>query len=251
MATLHDTTQQMRQWGYTIVAFGYFLGFALEMTLIGFVLLTIGGRTPAHKRRYHQILQRQSQFVINHIPQTTFTYINRYGEDFSKPALVISNHQSHIDLMGILMLTPNLIVLTKQWVWHNPFYGAVIRYADFLPIAEGEQLLGKLKQLIAQGYSIMVFPEGTRSADCTIQRFHKGAFYLAEQLKLDIVPVFLHHFGQVLPKTSYHLHPGDMTLEVDKRIAHDDAIMASGYRNVTKQMHQYYLAKYEAMCHHR
>jgi len=46
---------------------------------------------------------------------------------------------------------------------------------------------------VKDGYSIVVFPEGTRSPDGTIKRFHKGAFYLAEQLNIDIVPCRAHH----------------------------------------------------------
>ena len=113
-----------------------------------------------------------------------------------------------------MMLTPNLVILTKDWVWHNPFYGIIIRYADYLPVSDMEQMLPKLSALVEKGYSVMVFPEGTRSPNCKIQRFHRGAFYLAEQLKLDILPVFIDGFGKVLPKTSFHLHPGEMMLEV-------------------------------------
>lgn len=87
----------------------------------------------------------------------------------------------------------------------------------------------------------MIFPEGTRSADCHIQRFHRGAFFLAEQLGLDIVPLYINGFGEVLPKTSFHLHPGKMSLEVMARISREGA---PGYREMTKQVHQLYVTKH-------
>ena len=228
----------LKQWAYTIFSFCYFLGFAIDMTIRGFFLITLGGATKEHKLKYHTILQRKSRFVINHVPGTTFSYSNPHGETFEKPAMIISNHQSHLDLMAIMMLTPKLIILTKNWVWHNPFYGIVIRYADFFPITDTEQMMNDLKTKVEEGYSVMIFPEGTRSEDSRIQRFHRGAFYLAEQLGLDILPVFIDGFGKVLPKTSWHLHPGHMSVEVMPRETE-----AIGYRQMTRTMHQVYLEK--------
>ena len=228
----------IKQWAYTIFSFCYFLGFAIDMTVRGFFLITLGGATKEHKLKYHTILQRKSRFVINHVPGTTFSYSNPHGETFEKPAMIVSNHQSHLDLMGIIMLTPKLIILTKNWVWHNPFYGIVIRYADFFPISDTEEMRNNLMEKVKEGYSVMIFPEGTRSADCRIQRFHRGAFYLAEEMGLDILPVYIKGFGKVLPKTSWHLHPGHMSVEVMQRQP-----MKEGYREMTKKVHKMYLEK--------
>ena len=235
----------LRKAVYTIFSFCYFIGLAIDMTLRGFFLITIGDRLfpqnrDEHKLRYHRILQRKARFVINHVPGTTFAYHNAHNETFEKPAVIISNHQSHLDLMGIMMLTPNLIILTKKWVWHNPFYGIIIRYADFFPITETEEMTQNIEKMVKKGYSVMVFPEGTRSEDCHIQRFHRGAFYLAEKLNLDILPVYINGFGTVLPKTSFHLHPGHMSVEVMPRITQQSS---KGYREMAKQVHNLYVKK--------
>ena len=234
-----------RQAAYTVFAFCYFLGLALEMTLAGFFLITVKGKNDENKRRYHRLLQRRARFVTHHIPGTSFTFSNPEGETFEKPALIIANHQSHLDLMAIMMLTPNLIILTKNWVWHNPFYGIVIRYADYFPISETEQMVENLAQMVEKGYSVMIFPEGTRSVDCHIQRFHRGAFYLAERLALDVVPVVIDGFGKVLPKKSFYLHPGHLTMKVLPRLLREN--ITEDYRIVTKQLHQ----EFEKVYHHR
>ena len=227
----------VRQTAYTIFSFCYFLGLAVELTVRGFFLITLGGKTDENKLKYHRILQRKAKFVVNHIPGTTFTYINTPQETFEKPSVIISNHQSHLDLMAIMMLTPRLIILTKNWVWHNPFYGIIIRYADFFPISDTEKMTVTIAEKVEKGYSVMIFPEGTRSADSHVLRFHRGAFYLAEKLGLDIVPVFIKGFGDVLPKTSSHLHPGQQM---------------GDYREMTKRLHKMYVRKYnEEVCHHR
>lgn len=228
-----------RQWAYTIFSFCFFLVAALYLTVLGFVLLTLGGKTAKHKETYHRILQRVAKFVIHHVPGTTYSYVNDSHESFATPAMIVSNHQSHLDLMGVMMMTPKLIILTKNWVWHNPFYGIIIRYADFFPMTDTEQMMDDLSLKIKEGYSVVIFPEGTRSATCRIQRFHRGAFYLAEKLNLDIIPVFIKGFGKVLPKTSFHLHPGHMSLEVWPRMKRQD-IAGTDYRVLTKKIHQMY-----------
>lgn len=229
-----------RQWAYTIFSFCFFLVAALYLTVLGFVLLTLGGKTAKHKETYHRILQRVAKFVIHHVPGTTYSYVNDSHESFATPAMIVSNHQSHLDLMGVMMMTPKLIILTKNWVWHNPFYGIIIRYADFFPMTDTEQMMDDLSLKIKEGYSVVIFPEGTRSATCRIQRFHRGAFYLAEKLNLDIIPVFIRGFGKVLPKTSFHLHPGHLSLEVWPRMKRQD-IAGTDYRVLTKKIHQMYI----------
>lgn len=230
----------IRQTIYTLFAFCYFLVMALEFTLYGFVLVTLGGATDEHKLMFHKRLCRRAKYVINHVPGTTFTFLNPYGETFETPSMIVCNHQSHIDLMAVMMLTPKLIILTKDWVWHNPFYGLVIRYADYFPVSETEQMVRNIEEKVKKGYSVMVFPEGTRSEDCRVRRFHRGAFFLAERLGLDIVPVSIEGFGKVLPKTSWHLHPGEMKMNVMCRIRRDDPTVVCDYRDMAKKVRKLY-----------
>lgn len=237
---MRRTLYIIRQTAYTVFSFCYFIGLAIDLTIRGFFIITLGGATQENKQRYHRILQRKARFVINHVPGTTFSYDNSHGETFEKPAVIVCNHQSHLDLMAIMMLTPNLIILTKNWVWHNPFYGIVIRYADYFPVSETEQMTKNIAQKVGQGYSVMIFPEGTRSVDCHIQRFHRGAFFLAEELQLDIIPVYIKNFGKVLPKKSFHLYPGHMSMEVMPRIRRNDPEWSCDYREMTKRVHRMY-----------
>ncbi|MBP5258944.1 MAG: 1-acyl-sn-glycerol-3-phosphate acyltransferase [Prevotella sp.] len=233
----------LRQTAYSVMSLGYFLYLSLNLTLQGFFIITLGGKTDENKLKYHRILQRKARFVINHVPGTTFQYSNPSDETFDKPAVIISNHQSHLDLMAIMMLTPKLIILTKDWVWKNPFYGIIIRYADYFPVSETEEMASNIESMVRKGYSVMIFPEGTRSEDCRIRRFHRGAFFIAEKLNLDIIPVFIDGFGKVLPKKSKHLHPGKMTLEVLPRIKREEMAQYGDFRSVASAMHKTYVLK--------
>ncbi|MDR0829560.1 MAG: 1-acyl-sn-glycerol-3-phosphate acyltransferase [Prevotellaceae bacterium] len=206
-------------WLKTAYAFIIFLICSIIITLAGFFILTIGGKTKKHKLLYHNILCKGFNILAKMMPQVKHKIHNPHGENFDKPAVIICNHQSHLDLLYTLMLSPKIITLTNKWVWNCPFYGWIIRYADFLPIADGlEQHADTLKKFVDDGYSILVFPEGTRSPDCTIGRFHKGAFYLAEKFGLDILPVIIHGIGHALPKTEFMLRKGEVNVFVEERM---------------------------------
>ena len=147
------------------------------------------------------------------------TLINRPKGMFKKSVIVISNHQSSLDLVLLLMLNPKLVILANTKSWNNPFYGRIIRYAEFIRSDTGLDIaIDTIRKRVEEGYSVIVFPEGTRSADCNIKRFHKGAFYLAEQLNLEIQPILIHGACQRLNKKEFFLRRGRITLKFFDRI---------------------------------
>jgi hypothetical protein len=134
-----------------------------------------------------------------------------------------------------------MVILTKDWVWNNPFYGKIIHHAEFYPVSDGiEANLGRLKNLVDRGYSVVIFPEGTRSEDGRILRFHHGAFYLAEKLQLDILPIFIHGVSHVLPKTDFMLRKGSIYMEIGKRVTSDDTSFGPTYKERTHAFRRYY-----------
>jgi len=108
-----------------------------------------------------------------------------------------------------------MIVMTNKWVWNSPFYGLALRFADYYPAFKGiDHDVAKLQKKVNHGYSILVFPEGTRSDDGTIKRFHQGAFWLADHLNLDIQPILFHGAVDCLHKHEFFLRAGQMILKV-------------------------------------
>lgn len=210
----------------------------------------VGRMTERKRRNLHKLIYHASRFVMLHhgIPGTTFNYKCSNKVNFSKPSVVICNHQSHLDLACQLFLTPNIVFLTNQWVWNNPLYGLMIRHAEFYPVAEGiDELMPKLQSLVKRGYSIAIYPEGTRSKDCKIGRFHKGAFYVAEQLGLEIIPMYLYGPGRILPKKTYHLRKGPIYLEVGDSIKREQLEAVGDVKAQASSMRKAYIAKYETI----
>lgn len=239
----------LTNWAISIISFAVFLIASAVMTVSGWFILSIGGRSDKHKLKYHKILQRISSWLIRIIPRTKFTYDNLSGETFDKPAVYIANHQSHLDLVAVMMLTPKMIIITNDWVWNSPFYGQIIRYADFFSMDDFmTKDIAHIRKMVDKGYSVMVFPEGTRSLDCSILRFHKGAFYLAQEMGLDIVPLLLHGFGYVLPKDSMLMRKGQMSLSVMERISPTDTEYGDSYSARTKSIRKMYTSLYAQKC---
>jgi uncharacterized protein len=149
---------------------------------------------------------------------------NKNNENFDKQAVIIANHTSFLDILAIGMLNYKLIYLVNDWVYNSPFFGKVVKLIGFIPVSQGmENGVNLLKDKIEKGYSIVVFPEGTRSVTNVIQRFHKGAFYLANHFKLDILPIYLHGNSETLPKNDYIIYREKLTIIIEDRIKYNES----------------------------
>lgn len=240
---------------YSLLFFLFFM--MVVITPFAWLYAKIGPMTEKKRYRLHLLIYHAARFVMIHhgIPGTRFrTLVNGVlsrgkdfgGMNFDKPRIIICNHQSHLDLMCQLVFTPKVVFLTNQWVWNNPLYGFLIRHAEYLPVIDGlPSMMPHLKSLVERGYSIAIYPEGTRSKDCSIGRFHQGAFYLAQQLGLEILPMYLYGPGKVLPKKSYHLRKGIFFIEVDSPLKPDQLRAMGDWRAQASKMRKRYKRKYE------
>lgn len=221
------------------------------MTPLVHIYLMIGKITEKKKYNLHRILNFMAKFVLvyHKIPGIKYTQNNPYNEDFSKPAVIICNHQSHLDLMPLLALTPKVIVLTADWVWKNPVYRYTIRNAEFLPASSGvDAIMPQLKSLIDRGYSIAVYPEGTRSMDCRISRFRQGAFHIAGTLGVDVLPLVIYGSGKALPKRGRKLNKWPMHLEIGRRISPEEMLsFGETFREQASYIRKYYIRRYSAI----
>lgn len=176
-----------------------------------------------------------------------FKTLNREKETFQKPAIIIANHQSFIDLLMMLSLTPKMVIVTNSWVWNSPFFGWIVRYAGCLHTGVGSELLQKkIAEKRDEGYSVLIFPEGTRSPDCRIHRFHKGAFSFASELKMDILPVLFYGNGLISSKNQpFYIKKGEIVTEVLPRISSSDSFALLPVKEQAKAMRRLYEEIYD------
>lgn len=216
----------------------FFLGFTtfavvtfFFVTPAVFLYLTFGGKSPRKKEKVHGFIHRLARFAVFRLgwPGLKYTLHNPSGEDFSRPAILLCNHQSHLDILPLLALSPRMVLVTTDWVWKNPFYGYVIRNADYLRASGGpDELIAKARELTARGYIVAGYPEGTRALDGKgIGRFHQGAFVLARELGADILPVVLYGTGRALPKHGRSIRRWPVRIEIGERIT-PEALLQCG-----------------------
>ncbi len=239
--TLFDLTASL------IALFIFVAGSGL-LTLLSIVLRILPLNKEKEKLLFHYVLMYLARVILYQNPSSRKEIINQGMEDFKKPSVIIANHQSPIDLMLILLLYPKILILTNEKQWNKKLYGAFLKYADFIPAdMEWESLLEKARQKVDEGYSIMIFPEGTRSETGKIKRFHKGAFYLANELGLELLPVVIHGVNQVLSKNEFYLKRGTMTTLILPRIDLAAGDYGMDVRQQTKNVLSYFRIEYEAL----
>ncbi|KGO91295.1 MMPL family transporter [Flavobacterium subsaxonicum] len=240
---------ELRTLVHSTISFIYYGlgGFLLSIT--SFVLVAIFPAKRDFKMKvFRYILSKFMKSVLYINPFIKKTVLNPHNETFDKPAVIIANHTSFLDILAVGMLSPKIIYLVSDWVYNSPIFGIGVKLAGFYPVSQGvEGGVEHLRDKVAQGYSLVVFPEGTRSKNNHIQRFHKGAFYLAEQFGLDIVPILIHGNAEVLPKGDFIINDGSITLKILERIRPDDTDFGSNYSERTKKIGTYFKAQFAQM----
>lgn len=222
---------------------------SMIVSIVFTVFLEILPLKKYHKKLiYSHFLQKISKLVVYFNFNTPKHIINLHKEDFKKPAFIIANHQSQLDLVFMLMLYPKIIVVTNKGVWNHPILRFFVRYADFYPVLDGmKDAKEKLKLKMEQGYSVLVFPEGTRTHDGKIKRFHKGVFQLAMEMKMDIIPILIYGAFEALNRHEFFLHKSTAYFKILKRIDINKNEWGDDLRSKTKRIQSYFREEFEKL----
>lgn len=188
----------------------------------------------------------KSVLYTNHRVKKTVR--NPHQETFEKPAIIIANHTSFLDTLSTGFFPTDFTFLVNDWVFKSPIFGKVVRFAGYQAASNGfAQNEEELVKMIKNGTSLVIFPEGTRSMNGAIGRFHKGAFLLAQKYQIDIVPIYIHGNADSLPKGDFIIYDGVHTLEIGERIVMDEAIEKMDNSAFTKMVSQRFRERYQAI----
>jgi 1-acyl-sn-glycerol-3-phosphate acyltransferase len=130
-----------------------------------------------------------------------------------------ANHTSNADAPAIVGAIPRrLAIFGRKSLFDIPIVGLAFRMAKFVPVDRGnrEAALASVKQAVAYiktGSSFLVYPEGTRSPDGRLHRFKKGAFVMAIEAGVPIVPVACSGAHRIMPKNVLAIRPGNVTVQ--------------------------------------
>jgi 1-acyl-sn-glycerol-3-phosphate acyltransferase len=152
-------------------------------------------------------------------------------------AIILSKHQSAWETIAFLCLFPPTAAVIKQELLDVPFFGWGFRMLKPIAIdrSAGREALkqivdqGRIK--LAQGFSVLVFPEGTRVAAGARGRYGIGGGWLAAATGVSVVPV-AHNAGEVWPKDAFIKRPGTITVSIGPAISSVDKSAAEITREV-------------------
>lgn len=159
-----------------------------------------------------------------------------------RPCVYIANHSSMLDVLALLTLNEHLVVIGKDWVSHNFFFGRIAQSMGVITAGEGtDTILPVLRKQVEKGYSPAIFPEGTRSLYGEIGRFHRGAFFLAQELNLPIRPILLEGMGLALSKSPFHVGAAkELKMTIMTLMERDNTAFGIDYKQQARLFRQYY-----------
>lgn len=114
------------------------------------------------------------------------------AERLAEPGiLIVANHPTLIDAVALMGRMPKATVVTKTGNQTNFFMGGTIRGAGYIANDDAEAMVASCAKRLADGYSLLLFPEGTRSPKGALGPFQRGAARVAIEAKRDILPAII------------------------------------------------------------
>lgn len=146
----------------------------------------------------------------------------------SGPAVLVANHLSLLDILVMFRLQTHFKWVSKTENFRVPFVGWNMTLCGYIPLKRGTRrsvmaMMRRCDEALAEGSSIMLFPEGTRSSTGRLRSFKPGAFEIAARNRVPIQPLVLRGTGEALPKRGFVLqgrHP--ISIEVLDTIPPDE-----------------------------
>lgn len=140
------------------------------------------------------------------------------------PRVYLANHQSYFDIFALLAHLPvDFKFILKRELMSIPLLGPAMRRAGYIGIAREDprkavESMNEATMRLKNGFSVVIFPEGTRSEDGKLQPFKRGGFRLAVKAGFDVVPIAIVNSRNIVPKGSLRINRGIFTVNIGRPI---------------------------------
>jgi 1-acyl-sn-glycerol-3-phosphate acyltransferase len=144
------------------------------------------------------------------------------------PYIFMSNHQGSYDIFALLGYLPfQFKWLAKKELFSIPFFGWTMAAAGYIRIdregtRETVEAMNEAARKIRDGMSIVIFPEGSRSSDGSIQPFKKGGFTLAIKSGVPVVPITITGSRDIMPRDRLTVTSGEIQIQMGHPIETQD-----------------------------
>ncbi len=165
--------------------------------IISVIVLALTYPFDKSRRWVHEISRYMTWVFFGLPPRVRRTIDGLENIDRSKPYVIVLNHTSGVDIIAAYKIPLNFRWVSKREVFRLPFFGPMLLVHGDIPIERGNAAAAMAKVIhegkiwLGRGASVAIFPEGTRSKDGEIHRFKAGAFSLAKEAGVEILPVVM------------------------------------------------------------
>jgi len=214
-----------------IVSIGILLFIALSSALFFVVALAIWLLTVCFDRRLvllHMFTSLWASIYLWAVPAWSVSSRGRHMIRKDLPRVVVSNHQSQLDILVAFRLFFHFKWVAKTEVFRLPFIGWNMVLNRYIKLKRGnresiEKMMAACEKAISSGSSVYFFPEGTRSRTGELRPFKTGAFILAHRMKVPILAIVINGTKNALPKHSLNFHGShDIRISVLGEIPYDE-----------------------------
>lgn len=166
----------------------------------------------------------RARYARNFLEEVGMKCTGPSAEDIAKngPCIYVANHTSTLDAVIIVAyFEGDLRILAKESLFKIPNLGQILRLEKHIMVHRGKNASVKnasiresIRQAVAEGASVFIFPEGTRTRTGDLGKFRHGAFYNAIQTGVPVVPVVIKGLFEAMPKGTLKIIPGECSLEL-------------------------------------
>ena len=191
-----------------------FWGFMIISSLIAFPMaLIIWGLTVPFDQRLRTLHLFTCFWASIYTWMNPVWHVTLRGQeklDANLPTVMVANHLSLLDVIVVFRLFTHFKWVSKVENFRVPLIGWNMTLNQYIPVRRGGnsgavQMMKQCRRSLAEGNSLFIFPEGTRSPDGRMRRFKDGAFDLAVQTRTPIQPLVIQGTSQALPKRGFKL----------------------------------------------
>lgn len=164
-----------------------------------------------------------SKFVMTVVKFISKSFVVEFKEkDTDGPCIVVANHSSILDIVTFCSVNfKDAVFLSKGWPTRIPLMNKYLKAAGNVIFDENtsfEELCSLVQKAFNKNLKVIVFPEGTRSEDGTVKRFHKGAFLIAQKLGVPVLPICIKGLDKTIKKNSVIVRSCDVKITVLNKI---------------------------------
>ncbi len=206
-------------WLYNLLFWPYLVLSSVVLFAVALLIFLLTFPFDRKRRILHRFTCLWAAHYLAWAPLASVRVLGKERIENLGPCVYVSNHQSMVDILAVFATELEFLWVSKIENFYAPFLGWNMLLNGYVAVKRGYlpsilRMVRTCHDKLARGHSLFLFPEGTRSPDGRMQKFFRGAFYLANKFRVPVVPIVLEGTNQVLRKHSALVNPGPVTVKV-------------------------------------